>query len=196
MFTNIILIGPYGAGKSTLAKLIAKRLIWHQYSLDDKRYCYLKEMEEYSTDLVNQMNRWKLSSPEWQKYNIYFVERFLAEYADSDENCVLDLGAGHSVYQDAELFNRTKEIFSPYPNIVLILPTEKTKEALELLLNQIRNDEHLKGSNYTNDRINEDNRFFLEHPSNRKLAKFVVYTKDKTPDETCEEICQLVHLPS
>jgi hypothetical protein len=38
----------------------------------------------------------------------------------------------------------------------------------------------------------ELNEHFVKHPSNRQLAKRVVYTRDKTPDETCEEVLHLL----
>ncbi|CAH8772891.1 hypothetical protein [Paenibacillus dendritiformis] len=33
---------------------------------------------------------------------------------------------------------------------------------------------------------------FVEHQSNYKLAKHIIYTKDKTPEECAEEIISLV----
>jgi adenylate kinase family enzyme len=194
MYTDIILIGPYGAGKSTLTELIANRLEWHYYALDDESYYYLKELKEYN-DIANQMSKWALSSPNWQKYNIYLVERFLRKHRESRENCVLELGAGHSVYQDSVFLARAKEILAPYPNVVLIRPSEDIEESLQLLLKQIRH-HGLKGRDISDEQINEDNRLFLEHPSNCELGKFAVYTKGKTPEETCEEICQLLNLQS
>ncbi len=35
---------------------------------------------------------------------------------------------------------------------------------------------------------------FVRHPSNYKLAKYVVYTEGKTPQETAEEILAVVGL--
>ncbi|MDA0245959.1 MAG: shikimate kinase [Chloroflexi bacterium] len=194
MRTDVILIGPYGAGKTTLRKLIADRLKWDDYALDDKRYHYLKEMEENYIDVSNQMSTWELSSPNWQKYNVCFVERFLLEYGESDKNCVLELGCGHSVYRDKEFFNRVQEILAPYPNVVLIRPSEKAEESLQFLLKQIRNNESKNLHRLNDEYINKDNKIFLENPSNNTLAKFVIYTKGKTPEETCEKICQLITL--
>jgi hypothetical protein len=36
----------------------------------------------------------------------------------------------------------------------------------------------------------ELNEYFIRHPSNQRLAKFLIYTKDKAPEEICEEILQ------
>ena len=34
----------------------------------------------------------------------------------------------------------------------------------------------------------ELNHLFINHPSNQLLAKYTFYTKNKTPEETCNEI--------
>ncbi len=36
------------------------------------------------------------------------------------------------------------------------------------------------------------NETFVRHPANGRLAKQVVYTEGKTPEETCEEIVELI----
>jgi hypothetical protein len=36
------------------------------------------------------------------------------------------------------------------------------------------------------------NEHFVRHPSNYALAKHVVYTKNKSPVETCDEILSLL----
>jgi hypothetical protein len=38
------------------------------------------------------------------------------------------------------------------------------------------------------DELFELNEYFITHPSNRKLAKQVIYTKGKTPEQFCTEI--------
>jgi hypothetical protein len=40
----------------------------------------------------------------------------------------------------------------------------------------------------------EANQFFITHPSNRKLATLVVYTKGQTPEETRDEILKHLEL--
>jgi hypothetical protein len=36
------------------------------------------------------------------------------------------------------------------------------------------------------------NAHFIKHPSNSNLAKYIVYTKHKTPEQTCSEILELI----
>jgi DNA-directed RNA polymerase subunit L len=45
------------------------------------------------------------------------------------------------------------------------------------------------GKEFT-DELFELNQYFVKHPSNHRLAKQVIYTKDKTPNDILEEIVQ------
>jgi hypothetical protein len=42
------------------------------------------------------------------------------------------------------------------------------------------------------DEILEINEHFVKHSSNYKLAKFIVYTKTKTPEETRNDILKIL----
>jgi shikimate kinase len=190
---DIILVGPYGAGKSTIASLISQKLGWSWCSLDNEYYRYLQQMEGVNINLVNEMNTWELISPKWEPYDTYVIERFLLEHSSADGSSVLEFGAGHSVYESREFFDHIQQILSPYPNIVLLLPSPNLQESLQILLDRIRN-HGLKGRNLSDEQINRTNKYIIEHHSNYDLAKIVVYTRGKLPDETSEEICQLVTL--
>jgi hypothetical protein len=41
-----------------------------------------------------------------------------------------------------------------------------------------------------NNELFDLNEYFIRHPSNHQLAKIVMYTKDKTPEEIRDEILQ------
>ena len=92
---------------------------------------------------------------------------------------MIDLGAGHSVYEDDELLQRVQRVLSPFPNVVLLLPSPKLDESLQIL-----NDR----TGYVSDAQPNINEPFLRHPSNYKLAKFTVYGNSRTPEEICDEI--------
>lgn len=96
---------------------------------------------------------------------------------------MIDFGAGHSVYEDTSLFHRVQKVLEFYPNIVLLLPSPDLDESLRIL--NERNE-------YVPDGSPNINEHFLRHSSNYILAKFTVYTKEKTPQETCHEILKLV----
>ena len=93
------------------------------------------------------------------------------------------------MYEDAELFARVQKAMEPYENVVLLLPCpdlDKTLEILTARLVKLLQDNGIE--------VDPDGLWimehFVKHPSNQKLAKFVIYTEGKTPEETCEEIVQ------
>ncbi|MDJ0573559.1 MAG: shikimate kinase [Xenococcaceae cyanobacterium MO_234.B1] len=177
--SDIILIGPIGAGKSTIGKLLAQKLELPQVSMDRIRWDYYKEIG------WNREDEKQIAENEgfagvyryWKQFDLYGVERLLKEH----QNCVIDFGAGHSVYEDDGDFTRARELLTPYTNVVLLMPSSDLDESVAIL--NKRNEQNTPIINGM-----EANRFFLTHPSNRELATLVVYTKGKTPSETRDEI--------
>ncbi|HCK65322.1 MAG TPA: shikimate kinase [Anaerolineae bacterium] len=180
---EIILIGPIGTGKSTVAELLSKRLNLPQFSMDDVRFDYYKEIgydEEYANRKRQEEGLWAVY-PYWKPFEAYAVERILIDHS----NCIIDFGAGHSVYEDENLFERVQTALSAYPNVILLLPSADPDESVSILNEREEFLREMKPN------INEH---FIKHPSNHKLAKFIVYTKEKTPQETCDEILKLVKI--
>lgn len=181
MGSEIILIGPMGAGKSTIGELLANQLSIPQCSMDELRWSYYQEIG-YDEELAKQKRKiegiWGLCQY-WKPFEAYAVERLLSEH----KNCVIDFGAGHSVFEDISLFQRVQKVLEPLPHIVLLLPSLDLDESLQIL-----NDRN----EYVPDGSPNINEHFLRHPSNYVLAKFTVYTKQKTPQETCHEILNLL----
>ena len=82
------------------------------------------------------------------------------------------------MYENDADFARANELFSPYRNVILLLPSPDFDESVEIL--KQRSQLKINGV--------EINRFFMTHPSNQRLAKQVFYTKGKTPEEIKQEI--------
>jgi len=183
MKLDIILIGPIGAGKSTVGSLLASSLGLYQCSMDDRRWDYYKEIG-YDEELAKHKREtevfWGIYQY-WKPFEAYAVERLLSEY----QQCVIDFGAGHSVYEDASIFQRVKQALSPYLNVVLLLLSPDLNESVQIL--NERNE-------YVPDGNPNINKHFVKHNSNYKLAKFTAYTKDKTPKETCADILKLIQM--
>ena len=115
----------------------------------------------------------------WQLFSPYAVERFLAEHS----GCVMDFGAGHTVYDNTEMLERVERALAPYPNVFLILPSPDPQESIRIL------NERLAAEGV---RFNFDfSAHFVKHPSNYRLAKAIVYTEGKTPEQTADEILAL-----
>lgn len=179
MKLDIVLIGPIGAGKSTVAELLASRLNLPQCSMDELRYKYYQEIG-YDEELVKKKREtgiWELQKY-WKPFEIHAVERLLSEHSQ----CVIDFGAGHSVYEDTTLFQRVQKALAPYLNVFLLLPSPNLDESVQIL------DER---NQFEIEELRSLNEHFVRHDSNYKLAKFIVYTKNKIPLETCEEILAL-----
>jgi len=186
MSSDIILIGPPRTGKSTLGKLLAKKLDLPQVSLDDERWEYYKEIgyDDQVAKLIRQTGGFVALVFYWKQFDAYAVERVLADHS----KCVFDFGAGHSVYESQELFARVQSVLAPYQNVVLILPSADQTTSIQLLNDRTSD---LVGSYGQGFNWNE---YFIQHPSNYKLAKHIIYTQDKTPQETCSEILRAITL--
>lgn len=178
---DIILIGPIGAGKSTVGALLATQLNIPQCSMDNHRWDYYKEIG-YDEELAKYKREiegfWGIYQY-WKPFEAYAVERLLSEY----QNCVVDFGGGHSVYEDPSQFERVQQALSSYPNVILLLPSLDLDESVQILNER---------NGYIPDGSLNINEHFVRHPSNYELAKFTVFTKAKTPEETCDEILELV----
>ena len=183
MSSDVILIGPMQTGKSTQGKMLAEKLNLAQCSLDDHRWDYYKEIG-YDTDfadkLGSQVGFWA-KYMYWKEFECYAVERLLSEH----RKCVIDFGAGHSVYEIDTHFTRVKKVMEPYMNVVLLLPSPDKDESVKILHERM-------GEKQPDDfDITEH---FVKHHSNYDLAKFIIYTKGKSPEETRDEILDLVKL--
>ena len=181
MSTEIILIGPIGAGKSTQGKLLAEALGLPQCSMDALRWDYYKEIG-YSEETQRQIGKkegFLGVYRYWKPFEIHAVERVLAEHQD----CVIDFGAGHSVFEDEAFFARAERALAPFQNVVLLLPSPDLDESVRLL-NERNGGAVDNGFDF--------NEHFVKHPSNHKLATLVAYTKDKRPEQTRDEILTMV----
>jgi shikimate kinase len=174
---EIVLIGPRGSGKSTIAALLAKKLGLPRRSIDEVRWKYYDEIG-YDIDTArykhNQEGFWGLYRY-WKPFEAHAVKRLLEDFRD----CVFDLGGGNSVYEDDGLFEQVRELLAPYSHVILLLPSPDLNESIQIL--NARNEHDTESQR-------EVNQHFVRHHSNYDLAKLIVYTKDRTPEETCEEI--------
>lgn len=182
MKSDIILIGPVGAGKSTLGQLLAEQLGVPQVSLDKVRKAYYQEIgyDEALAKTIRQQGSFLALVLYWQLFDAHAIERVLADHT----NCVIDFGAGAGICESRELFARVQQALIPYPNVFLLLPSPDRAESLQIL--RERDTAPLAGLKF------DFNAHFLQHHGYYDLAKFTVYTKDRTPAESCAEILQLL----
>ena len=178
----IILIGPMCAGKSTIAPLLAQKVNLPRYEMDELRWKYYRE-NGYDVDTSNRLveeQGMEALFAYWKPFEVDAVERVVEDY----DNCVIDFGAGHSVYENEDHFKRVAAALQRCAHVILILPTADEEESTEILNKRLTTLlEHEVGK--AEPAVLELNKYFIQHPSNHQLATMTVYTQNKTPEETC-----------
>src|SRR5262245_1265562 len=112
MQSDILLIGPMGTGKTTLAKLLSDRLGWPHYSFDEKRWKYYQEVG-YSAERETQIAQ-EEGLPGvfryWKQFDLHAIERFLEETHPG----IFDFGGAASIFDNETNFARLRTLFEPY----------------------------------------------------------------------------------
>lgn len=181
---TVILIGPEGSGKSTIGRVIANTLSKELYSLDRHRdelyapYGYDKDLAE---KIYEEQGLWAFYQ-HWKTFEYKAVSHMLqnaSQEGDEFYGKILDFGAGHSVFENPEELAKIEALIAPYHNVILVMPCEDVEEAV----------------NITEARRGHElglNKHFMEHSSNRRLAKHIIYTKDTTVDECAERALRVI----
>ena len=185
MKSIIILIGPMSVGKSTLAKKLAKQLGVPRIELDEIRQRFFNEIgydEQYASEIVGKEGMTGLIKY-WKPFQVHAVERALKEY----KNCVMDFGAGHSVYEDQEMFQRVEKALKPHKYVIQILPSPDIDTSVEIV-NQRFSEMLINEVGKIDPELLALNEHFVRHPSNGLLAKKTVYTEGRSIKATCQEI--------
>jgi shikimate kinase len=190
MNSTIIFIGPLGAGKTTVGKLLAEKLGLPFCSVDQVRPAYYQNVG-YDQVLASQIAASDQGIQGVLRYSKPFEARMVQEVL-ADHHGVVDFGASNSVYEDKDLFARVENALAPYPHVVLLLPSPDLDESADILKRRLTRMLTEAGKEFT-DELFELNEYFVKHPSNHQLGKLVVYTKDKTPEEICNELVQKIH---
>ncbi|WP_387692216.1 shikimate kinase [Photorhabdus sp. RM71S] len=95
---NIYIIGPFGAGKTTLSKLISKKLGKELISLDSIRWSVYEKIG-YDLNHVEQLVK-KHKFIDLYRYNRKFESELVKKVVQNASNKVVDFGAGHSIIED------------------------------------------------------------------------------------------------
>ncbi len=185
---TVILIGPEGAGKSTIGALLAAALAQPLYSLDrhrDALYAPYGYSAARAQTIYETQGLWAFYA-HWSAFEFQAVCHVLAHAArpgDAFHGRVLDFGAGHSVYETPADRAAVEAHMAPFAHVFLVLPCADVDEAARVM-------EARRG------RALGLNRHFLTQESNARLAKHTVYTQGKMPEESAEEILQILRRSS
>ena len=174
---TIILIGPMGTGKSSVAKVLRDVRHMDRISLDNK-------------DRFRTIFKHKKRFKNFKNFEFVLTASVLATLK---KPVVIDFGAGHSVYGDEEVFGLMKQLCSKFKHVFLLLPTKNdlnvdgsmnTSNNARILKSRLEEDKHRPWEgNLHFERRMSDNEYFLSNHCNYDLATNIIYQEDKDVEQ-------------
>jgi hypothetical protein len=161
-----------------VAKVLSKELSDRHRDELYAPYNYDKIVAE---DIYKNQGLWPFYE-HWKTFEYQAVSHILQNASrggDEFHGKTLDFGAGHSVYEESTQLARIEKMIKPYHNVILLMPCEDVEEAVKVTESRRGHELGL-------------NKHFMEHQSNERLAKHVIYTKDTTPEERAERVLGIV----
>lgn len=171
LVNSIILIGPMGVGKSTIAEELYEKTKLPKISLDDRNFL---------SSIYSQREKFD----NFKDFEFYLTTRVLSGI---NQPTVIDFGAGHSIYENPLMFIEMKKFLSKFQNVVFLIPSQDKEISLNIV-----NQRLTKKRNVNKQQLN-DNRHFVYSPCNESLATITEYTFNKSPEEIANDIIEQIH---
>lgn len=176
---KITITGPRSVGKSTVSKLLAKKLKLNYLSSDEIGEKLTKKLggldKAIKSGIIKELIKKKGYS--------------LLEDQYKKKNFVLDLSIGAFTSKDFKKASRNLRSTAKKNSIVIgLLPSKKSREAVDILYKREIRRKHFKKTpkedllRRTRKRYPEQRDILLEN------CKSIIYTKDKSPNEIVKEI--------
>ena len=169
---SIILIGPIGSGKSTIGNKLREQCNMPQISLDNRKVL---------ANLYEQRDRFN----HFKEFEFFLTSTVLTNL---QEPTIIDFGAGHSIYENQAMYLEMKSLLQRFSNVVLLMPSEDKEESLNIINERLNINSSSRQYN--------DNKHFIDMPCNYELSTITIYTKDKTIEETTQEIINHINQKS
>jgi hypothetical protein len=177
-----VLIGPAGAGKSTVGNLLASRLGVPLVDLDAIGHTYYEEVGQGLGLLRARIERdgYPTAHEWWQPARAHAVERATSDHRD----CVFALGAGHTHYEEPAHFERVRSLLARFAHVILLLPSPDPEVSIEVLRRRCSD---AKGHDGVRDGV-DFLRVWVTSEQNDRLATDVVHTDGLDPSEIAARI--------
>jgi len=186
MNKQIIFIGPICVGKTTIGNLIAEALNKKSVSLDDIADEYYKENGYDVSQHKNILqNEGKLKGYQyWWPSLAYAAIKVVQDYPDS----VIDFGAGHSQYQNKDLFESVKQAIPLDSYVIFLLPSPDIERSISIIKERSMKD---RKADWTLDGYDFIEQWIVDE-CNHILADKIIYTENKTPIQCRDEILEIL----
>lgn len=166
---NVALVGFRGTGKTTIARLLAKKMSKKLISTDEEI------VNKTKMSIANIVKRYG-----WDKFRE--MESEVIESVSDFEDCIFDTGGG--------IVMRNENVINLKKNALIVLLTADTKTITSRLRNS-KSRPALTNSNF----IDEIGIVLKERESKyRKAADYTIDTSGMTPEEACDLIMHYVQM--
>lgn len=167
---NIIFIGPRSVGKSTIGKVLAKKLRYKYIEFDKIVEGKLKGIDKYCK---------KYGIDSYRKKEQDILKKVVKNLP---KNFVMCIGGGTIASQLKKISKENIKILKRYGKLVYLNPSKNNKEAIEIL----RKREKLRRGNQSFEHTS--NLYKIRKPIYEKAKDYEIIVKNKTPRQIVNEI--------
>lgn len=187
---SIVLIGPTGSGKSSVARELAALLDWPMIELDNQRASWYPEFGLTPEDERAAHERGGLLEliATWKPYELLSVERVMREYP---ERTVIAFGGGQSVYATEADIERARVALAVASRVILLLPSDDPDTCLAILRERMLHDMFVEQQSDPETWVRDFTPMFrtqIKSESNARLATEVIVSGQSTPVEIARHI--------
>lgn len=183
---SVVVIGPYGVGKTTQSARLAQRLGWPHFELDIELPYILERLKDVTASHF-------FALPDRSELRCQYYPGLIKEFLELEPKpAIFDFGDVYSVFTEQEHIEEVSAILKDF-EVVLLLPSATSSVGRENLLKQIKERKSTKSAKYEpRERVMELINYGLESESNNHFATITVFVESRTEEQVLEEICSIL----